>query len=79
MAIIWEPVSVQDPPLSCTLFVCVQVSVHLSEEKEGIERKRLLLVVAALTSDVKLRSWDMKVDASVGSFIVEDHYHLGEP
>ena len=36
-------------------------------------------MIAALTSNVKLRSWDMTAEASVGSLTVEDYYNHSEP
>lgn len=46
-----------------------------STEKDGEVKPRLQVVVAALQTSLKLRTWDMSVEASLGSLSVLDYYH----
>ena len=46
-----------------------------STEKDGEEKPRLQVEVAALQASLKLRTRDTSVEASLGSVSVLDYYH----
>ena len=46
-----------------------------TERRDEEEKPRLQVVVAALQTSLELRTWDMRVDTSLGSLSVLDYYH----
>jgi vacuolar protein sorting-associated protein 13A/C len=60
-------------------FVVHQVGILFSEhhESSGCDTPRLHLLVTSVTSDLVMRSWDMRLSASIGDLCVVDHYLTG--
>lgn len=65
--------------LCVTLSLSTQIGIHFSEHilSTGSEKPRLDLKIKSVTTEMKLRSWDLQVAASVGSAAITDYYSKG--
>lgn len=58
------------------MYCVLQIKISLSEhdEQSGVDTPTLDLTVTTVTTSVQLHTWDMSVDASIGSVAIDDHY-----